>query len=284
MVDTLPDEVEYEIDTLGSACTAAAQRWSTCDLGDMAPGESFTFDIYALVDPVDRRAARPSSTRRAPGRWTATTPDPNEDNNCDTRENLVLHKHDLRIEKYGKPDGLVEAGEELEYTIIVDNLGPSYAEGVSIKDVLSSSGEFTVTGFQSDRPATCAPDNPPTGMHDRQYLFDCTLTAPLEVLEATGEPVNPGRWIMTYTLTAEDPQDVDNTVDGDRRRLRSGHVQQLRPGGAQLHGRGRPVDHQDRQRRPGGRRRDAGLHAGRGQRRPVAWRATSRCSTRCRWA
>ena len=32
------------------------------------------------------------------------------------------------------------------------------------------------------------------------------------MLAASGDPVNPGRWIFTYQLTAEDPQDVDNTI------------------------------------------------------------------------
>ena len=52
----------------------------------------------------------------------------------------VERSSDLRVRKYGKPDGEVRADETLQYTIIVDNLGPSWARGVSIKDVVSSDG------------------------------------------------------------------------------------------------------------------------------------------------
>ena len=67
---------------------------------------------------------------------TPATPDPDLDNNCAASENLVLQKADLRIVKFGKEDGVVRAGDVLTYTVIVDNLGPSYANNVALKDVL----------------------------------------------------------------------------------------------------------------------------------------------------
>ena len=118
---------------------------------------------------------------------------------------------DLRITKYGKDEGEVQAGERVQYTVIVDNLGPSYAPGASIKDILSSSGEFTIENFASDRPRRARRTTRRPARTRVEYRFDCTLDEPLETLAADGDP-NPGRWIVTYDLVANEQQDINNTA------------------------------------------------------------------------
>ena len=66
----------------------------------------------------------------------------NAANNTATSENRVKQKADLKVTKFGKNDGAVRAAEILTYTVIVDNLGPSWADNAAIKDVLQTSGKF----------------------------------------------------------------------------------------------------------------------------------------------
>ena len=50
---------------------------------------------------------------------------------------------------------MVRAGDVLTYTVIVDNLGPSYANYVALKDVLQSGGVYDLIDIKSDRDAVC---------------------------------------------------------------------------------------------------------------------------------
>ena len=79
------------------------------------------------------------------------TEDPNANNNWDSEANLVLGRADLRVQKFGKPEGEVRAGDELTYTVIVDNLGTGYAHNVTLDDVMRSNGTFTLVSVTSSR-------------------------------------------------------------------------------------------------------------------------------------
>ncbi len=168
---------------------------------------------------------------------------------CDDAPVWVQAISDLRVRKFGKMDGQVRAGDVLTYTVIVDNLGPSFARDVAIKDLLQSSENFDVIDIQSDRDAFCSGDPgppadtpvpatdwpivdappafgvlPPTGVADVQQRLevDCTLSdgddpntpeneATLAVLAADGPP-NSGRWILTMRVRAAQTQDLDNVA------------------------------------------------------------------------
>ncbi len=204
-----------------------AQTVSTplrCEIGTMTPTESREFDIWVQVRPE----TPPNTTIRNVAIVTSTTTlgDPDMSNNVAHSKNLVLQKADLKITKFGKPDGQVRAGEILTYTVIVDNLGPSYAGidgrdpitgNVAIKDILQSDLEFDLLSIISDRGMVCSSvptDGDPTdGVPNvNQHLeIDCTLLDALEVLSADGPP-NPGRWIITASVTASETQDINNVV------------------------------------------------------------------------
>ena len=47
---------------------------------------------------------------------------------------------------FGKPDGEVRAGEILNYTLVIDNLGPSNAHAVDVWDLLQSNGIELIGG------------------------------------------------------------------------------------------------------------------------------------------
>ncbi len=214
--DTLPIEVEYEINTgLCAVAVGGGQNGEdvvTCKLGTLPPGGMFQFDIWALVKPDTAAGTLITNTATV----TSSTPDPDEANNTAQSQNLVLGKADLKVTKFGKMDGQVRAGDVLTYTVIVDNLGPSFASGVSLKDVLRSSGTFTVIGLDSDLDMTC--ESEPTDINvlpltaTNSLDIDCTLDQPLGVLQADGFP-NPGRWTLTMYVMADQTQDINNVAD-----------------------------------------------------------------------
>jgi len=207
VTDTLPSEVTYEIDTdscaLADTDPGAGGQILTCKGGNLGPSDTWQFDIWARVDPVAVPGTTITNTAKVLG-FTGLG-DSDEDNNTATTKNLVLGKADLRINKFGKPDGEVRAGENLTYTIVVENLGPGFAHSVVITDLIQSSGSFELVSVDSDRPATCEPSS---GAFSEQLQLRCALTDDLEVLA----PDASGRWIVTVVVRADEAQDINNLV------------------------------------------------------------------------
>ena len=174
-------------------------------------------------------------------------------NNVSARKNLVLTKSDLKVTKFGMNNGQVRAGQILTYTVIVDNLGPSFAETVSLKDVLQSGEVFDLIDITSDRATTCKsltgagtetnniagtawpPSLPPvpyfgvlepTGIPliNQRLQVDCTLTQNDNPATPTKNeaqlavlradgPPNSGRWIITMRVRFRQAQDIHNVAD-----------------------------------------------------------------------
>jgi uncharacterized repeat protein (TIGR01451 family) len=253
VVDTLPGDVTYEIDTLGAACTVTGTgpEVVTCSLGNLAPGAVVTYDIWVRVHPwtvIDPLTPGTTIVNRVT--VTSATTDVCGASNAAASENLVLQKADLKITKFGKMDDEVRAGDVLTYTVIVDNLGPSWANRVAVKDVLQSSEIYDVIDVSSNRAAWCrglpgpqpgvalaatawpivgAPPRfgvlAPTGQANvnQRFELDCLLTdgdnpqtpqneGRLAVLAADGPP-NSGRWILTVRVRAPQTQDINNIAD-----------------------------------------------------------------------
>ncbi len=222
-----------------------------CPIGYLPAGQAAHLDIWTEVRP--EILAGTTITNVAMVTSQSSLGDPDSTNDVDSAKNLVLGKSDLKVTKFGKNDGQVRAGEVLTYTIIVDNLGPSWAEGVAIKDVFQTSGVFDLVDIATDRPAVCRtlparPDQPaggiplpasawpvtdpppafgvldPTGIEDidQRLEMDCELTeviqdAPVDTAQLAvleaSGPPNPGRWILTVRLRAANAQDVNNIAD-----------------------------------------------------------------------
>ncbi|MEO8084272.1 MAG: hypothetical protein ABI780_10650 [Ardenticatenales bacterium] len=252
VTDTLPPEVTYEIDTLQPMCTLAippaVPQVLTCQIGTLAVGATRSFDIWALV-----HANIPSGTTITNNVSVASQTslgDPVPANNTAFAKNFVLSQVDLTVSKFGTNDGRVRAGQILTYTVIVDNHGPSFGEGVALKDVLQAGEQFDLIDITSDRPAVCkslangatetnnlagtpwppalAPAPPfgvlePSGLPliGQRLQVDCTLNQiltpafnipQLGVLLADGPP-NTGRWILTMRVRFRQAQDITNVAD-----------------------------------------------------------------------
>ena len=122
-----------------------------------------------------------------------------------------MQKADLRVTKFGKPDGEVRAGENLTYTIVVDNLGPSFAPTVTITDEMRSDGAFEFLFVNADvtgeypNQVSCIPPDPT--IRDQRATLTCTLDTALPVF---GPPAGSGRWIVEVVLTADEGVSLNN--------------------------------------------------------------------------
>lgn len=204
VADALPDGVTYVQDTLGCGPDLAS-----CDLGDLAPGESRSFDIFVTVDQGSACGVNLINNASV----SAATPDPDESNNSAAIGVAVSCASDLRILKFGRTDGPVRAGDELVYTVMVDNLGPSYAHDVVIEDDVSASGTFDIVAIEADaignRPsASCEPTPPVNGIRGLQ-LITCRLGDPLE---SVGLGAGSGRWTVEVTLRATGNGTIGNVA------------------------------------------------------------------------
>lgn len=134
VTDVLPAEL------IGPTWTCEGADGGTCAAsgsGDLSetvlvpPGGSVLFAIVGSLDP----AATGTLTNTATVAPEAGVTDAELTNNSATDSDPILHVADLAIEKTADPDE-VETGGDLTFTIIVTNLGPSVADGVTVTDFL----------------------------------------------------------------------------------------------------------------------------------------------------
>ena len=129
--DYLPAEV-----TFSSASGACQHDGSpndgtvTCTLASLAAGDSVQFTIVVTVDS----AVEPGTSIENLAVVTSDTPDPDLSNNVDTVDTSILGLADLILRKFGP--ATVIAGEQITYTILVINDGPSSAQSVVVQDGL----------------------------------------------------------------------------------------------------------------------------------------------------
>jgi len=194
VTDTLPADVTFQI---------ATRPWSLAgdelvfELGDLAVGETVTWDVYVRVNAD----AEPGYMENVAVVASNVTADENMGNNTATATSDVVGRADLKVLKFGKPEGEVMAGEMMTYTIIVDNLGPGDAPEATIEEVMRSNGAFTVHQILSNREIVEDFDLPMFGITELDFTI--TLADPLEA---------GGRWIVSIVVSADEPQDLNNCV------------------------------------------------------------------------
>ncbi len=123
------------------AANANANRDFVWTVGNLASGQSSTVNVIVNVASTFTPATGVTNTATiAVDRLTGFT-DTNTANNTATAQVAVEPRFDLRVTK---TDGLttVATGQQISYTIVVDNIGPSAATNVVVTDVLPSYLEF----------------------------------------------------------------------------------------------------------------------------------------------
>jgi len=132
--DTLPAGVTFTSATPSQGTCSQSAGTVTCPLGTIANGASASVQIK--VTPTTTG----SITNQAS--VSSAVSDPVPANNTASAATTVDPVADLSITKSDSPDP-VSSGQELTYTIAVNNAGPSSAAGAVVTDTLPSGVTFT---------------------------------------------------------------------------------------------------------------------------------------------
>ena len=129
VTDTLPAGVAFTSLTTTQGSGSHQAGTVTVQLGSLESGGAATITIVVGV--------LPSTTGPLLNQAVVTGDnfDPVPLNNSDDEPTQVIKRIDLSIDKTDTPDPVV-AGQRLTYTLLVTNLGPSDATGVTVADTL----------------------------------------------------------------------------------------------------------------------------------------------------
>ena len=187
-LDALPVEVDYLFDTANPTCAAGSGNERVCQLGDLAPGTSKSFEIYGrLADDIV------SGTQLVNTVTVASDASPVVSASATVVVDSVA---DLSVRIFGTPNTTVRAGDVLSYTILVDNFGPGVAQAAQVASLITASGGYRFSG-----PAFCTPTSgsPAAG----SQAVTCQLGA-----------MNPNtQQQFVITLTANEEQTLQMSAD-----------------------------------------------------------------------
>jgi uncharacterized repeat protein (TIGR01451 family) len=209
VTDTLPAQDTYLTNNLNppASCTASGQT-VTCDLGDLANGQTVTFSIVTLVLPTTvANAGGPTNLTNSATVSSAAVIDPNSSNNTAEDTAVVNDSADLAVAKICKPDTTIYEGQSIKCSVFVNNSGPSWARNVVMDDTTLSNGAFTITGVVVNPGPTVCTVNTVIG----GQLLSCSLgNLANESTTQTGQVVIS--YTVTGTSTSSTGQNVDNTA------------------------------------------------------------------------
>ncbi|OYN96869.1 hypothetical protein CGZ96_11275 [Enemella evansiae] len=129
VADRLPDGLSIvgEPNSTAGQCAITGQQVD-CELGTIAPNATVSIEIVVQVDAtLTGDVVNVASV-------TGTTPDGNTDDNSSTSTEPTAPQADLTVTKTG-PETVV-AGQPISWTLTVQNAGPSFASGVTLRDEL----------------------------------------------------------------------------------------------------------------------------------------------------
>lgn len=143
VTDTLIAGFTFDPATSDASCTVSGQT-VTCDLGSIDPGSAKTVVIGVMIDPNIDPATRASNSAST----TSPTPDPDPTcDECSVVDLPIETKADLESTKTAPATAI--AGEDVTWTLTVQNHGPSVARDVVVVDPLDSRLTFVSTGSDS---------------------------------------------------------------------------------------------------------------------------------------
>jgi uncharacterized repeat protein (TIGR01451 family) len=146
--DTLPAGVTL-VSTNG--CAEDPTGIPSCSLGNILPGNSAQYTVSVTID--NGTAGTITNTVSV----SSDTSDPNPGNNT-ASEDTVAEAADLSVSKVDNVDP-VRAGENVTYTITVNNAGPSPAQNVVVTDTLPAGVSLVATSGCAEDPSavpTCS--------------------------------------------------------------------------------------------------------------------------------
>jgi uncharacterized repeat protein (TIGR01451 family)/fimbrial isopeptide formation D2 family protein len=143
VTETLPAGVTFQST---SGCLNDPAAVPVCQLGDLLHGMTVQ---YSVTVRVNSGVAAPLNNTAV---VASNTPDPVPGNNTATEPTAVNASADLRISKVDNVDP-VNAGDQVVYTLVVTNDGPSDAVGVTVADTLPAGMTLVSTSGCSNDPS-----------------------------------------------------------------------------------------------------------------------------------
>jgi uncharacterized repeat protein (TIGR01451 family) len=208
LVDTHVSNGAFSLGTPSNGACVVVGGVMTCPLGQILPGTTVRVDVpVSSNDRVDVNDTAVATSGTPP----SGTPDPNDGNNQATAGLSFDASANLSITKTGPASAV--AGTQFDYTLTVDNAGPSSAEAVVVSDELPAGvdfvsasatvGTFTaVAGTVTWNLGTVAPADPPRTLTITVKVHPDT-TAPLvnnaSVTSLTSDP-NTANNLATWTV------------------------------------------------------------------------------------
>ena len=217
VVDTVPAQIAdtpaptATIDGGSCSLSAGPPRTITCTIANLPEGDSATMEVTATIRSNAGAATVPNSVS-----VSADEADPNLDNNVDTVSFLVIPAADLDVVKSG-PVAAQDVGDEFNYTLTAQNLGPSDAYGVELVDTLPVGLSFVSSSnpdcSASGQVVTCALGtvDPSQGNERVMGPGDVeTFTIRVRVTAAAGTSVTNA---VEVEQDPDDPQNFPPTPD-----------------------------------------------------------------------
>jgi uncharacterized repeat protein (TIGR01451 family) len=200
-IDTLPETATFNSATSsqGTCTYDPSSNQVTCNLGILETNASATVTIQI--------------TPTTPGEIANTVTvigeqfDPHLANNTASTMTTVLPVADLAISKEGKPSSVI-VEESVTYTMIITNLGPDTATGVTATDTLPATVILDSIG-SSQGSCTYDPSTNEVTCSLGTLTSSASATVTIQVT-----PTTPGMIINTVTVTGDqfDPNLANNTA------------------------------------------------------------------------
>ncbi len=201
VTDALPAGITFVSDSIG-ACSAVGGV-VTCGLGTIADQGAVSFDIVVAISDA---AANPTVNQVV---VDSDSDDPNPGNDDASDSVDITFEADLGVTKTASPDPAVP-GEDITWTIVVTNAGPSIATNVVTADVLplgvtfvSASPECTEAGGT----VTCTSASLAAGAQATYTIVGNLDSAMLGTVANTAS--------ATSDIPDPDPSNDDSTVTTD---------------------------------------------------------------------
>ncbi len=146
VTDTLPAELTYVDGTSDPRCNAGVGNTVVCNIPTLASGAGDT----VTIDATGNAPAAPATDSVS---IDAAEDDLVPGNNTDTEDTTILAAADLAIDKSDDADP-VHVGDDITYTLDVDNNGPSGATNVVVTDDLPAEVTYddTASDVRCDEP------------------------------------------------------------------------------------------------------------------------------------
>ncbi|MCO6458200.1 MAG: DUF11 domain-containing protein [Pirellulaceae bacterium] len=210
VTDMLPPQVTFVSAMTPQGTFNTSPGVVTFNLGSLANQASVQLTVTVMADADER------GTLTNTAQVTATETDTDPTNNSDTETTTLQAEVNLQIVKTGQPDPVV-AGEQLVYTLMVTNQGPSQATGVVVTDTLPADVTFvSATSSQGSTPTHAAGVvTANVGILDPGASAQITIT--VDVNSDAGDTlVNVAEVIGVETETNTADNEDELTVDVDR--------------------------------------------------------------------